>query len=66
MTADFETCNLDEFGKMVQIERLKYLWRGKGEPPEQFLETSWLFQSSKELRKSFLRSVSGVSGRTVF
>ncbi|CAB4377574.1 hypothetical protein RhiirA5_352615 [Rhizophagus irregularis] len=67
-STDIETCNLEEFGKNVQIERLKYLWRGKGDPPEQFLETYWLFHNSrdfgKELGKSILRGVSGVSGRT--
>ncbi|GBB87340.1 hypothetical protein RclHR1_01380002 [Rhizophagus clarus] len=65
---DIETCNLEEFGKNVQIERLKYLWRGKGDPPEQFLETYWLFQNSrdfgKELGKSFLRGVSGRTAKT--
>jgi hypothetical protein len=63
MTSDIETCNLEEFSKNVHIERVKYLWKGKGDPPEQ---TYWSFHGSKdfgiELGKSFLR---GVSGRTV-
>ena len=61
-TTDIETCNLEEFGKNVHIERLKYLWRGKGAPEQ----TYWSFHGSRdfgiELGKSFLR---GVSGRTV-
>ncbi|CAI2162618.1 6976_t:CDS:10 [Funneliformis geosporum] len=67
-TIDIETCNLEEFGKYVNIERLKYLWRGKGAPPEHFLETYWLFHGSKdfgiELGKSFLRGVSGRTAKT--
>ena len=63
MTIDIETYNLEEFGKNVNIERIKYLWRGKGDPPE---HTYWSFHGSRdfgiELGKSFLR---GVSGRTV-
>ncbi|CAG8458700.1 6445_t:CDS:10 [Acaulospora colombiana] len=46
---NIETTTLEEFGKSVQIDRLRYLWRGK-----EAVESDW-FHGGRELGKSFLR-----------
>ncbi|CAG8473404.1 6961_t:CDS:10 [Acaulospora morrowiae] len=46
---DIETATLEEFGKNAQIDKLRYLWKGKDA-----VESDW-FHGGKELGKSFLR-----------
>ncbi|CAG8541985.1 4075_t:CDS:10 [Diversispora eburnea] len=51
---DIETSSLEKFWKNVNIDSLRYLWKGKKESSQQLNDSDW-FQGGKELGKSFLR-----------